>query len=81
MLPSSLFYFARGYVETSYGGQAIFDASAFAVLLRQRLRRNQLRRTGDIRYSMSRDENARDEMGNVRYETQKRKFYFLFFTF
>ena len=26
MLPPSLFYFAGGYVETSYGGQAILDA-------------------------------------------------------
>ncbi|MFH1882907.1 MAG: hypothetical protein ABIL62_09380 [Planctomycetota bacterium] len=26
MLPPSLFYFAGGYVETSYGGQAMLDA-------------------------------------------------------
>ena len=30
MLPPSLFYFAGGYVETSYGGQAMLDADADA---------------------------------------------------
>jgi len=31
ILPPSLFYFARGYVETSYGGQAMVDARPDAV--------------------------------------------------
>ncbi len=32
---------------------SMLDASAFAVLLRRRLRRNQLRRTSDTRFSLS----------------------------
>jgi len=40
MLPPSLFYFAGGYVETSYGGQAILD-TGFPLL---RLRSGQVAR-------------------------------------
>ncbi len=35
MLPPSLFYFAEGYVETSYDGQAILDVVAVPATAKQ----------------------------------------------